>query len=320
MKEKIFSLQPPLGEPVDLYKNVWEGGTFRETLSIVGGLQGDQLNGLYIASQLCRFLQRVEEGREQGYRITGRIQLFPLVNMQAVQSGSRLWPYDNLDPDMAFPGNAKGETTERLCDTIYKHTAGSEYGLLLHNDDYEQFPHVQIYRADRALCNLARGFGLKTVRELKTMPCQQLKLISHWRDGGVRALLLTGGKNNSIDPTLCDTLFLSVINFMLATGVLSHSERKERKQEIDFYGPENECAVMSSHAGLFLPRVRIGDTLKEGQKLGELRDIYSGETIAEPVAPKNGVLVTLRNHPVVYEREPLATLLTEKKTNWYWPF
>ncbi|OGW22856.1 MAG: hypothetical protein A3K09_03415 [Nitrospinae bacterium RIFCSPLOWO2_12_FULL_47_7] len=320
MKEKIFSLQPPLGEPVHLYKNVWTGGSFRETLSIVGGLQGDQLNGLYIASQLSRFLQRVEEGGEPGYSITGKIQLFPLVNMLAVQSGSRLWHYDNLDTDMAFPGNPKGEVIERLCDTIYKHTAESEYGLLLYADDYEQFPHIQIQRANRSLRDMARGFGLKIVREIDLFPCRKLKLIHHWQDNGVRALLLTGGKNNSIDYPLCDNLFLSVVNFMLTMGVLSHRERKEREHQVDFYTQRDECVVVSAHAGLFLPSVRVGDLLKEGQKIGELRDIYSGETIVKLTAPKNGFLVTLRNHPVVYEREPLATLLTEPKPRWHWPF
>lgn len=315
MKEIIFTLQPPLGKPVHLYKNVWEGGMLRETFNVVGGLQGDQLNGLYIASQLSRFLQGVEEGRESGYKITGKIQVFPLANMQAMQSGTRLWGLDNLDLDRAFPGNRTGDISERLCHAIHQHTTNSDYGVIVHNDFYEHHPHAQFI--DKSARALAQSTGLGIAREITAPP---LQLLHQWVEHGVKALLLTGGKNNEINTSQCQVLIGSCINLMLATGVLSLGERKKPKHEIQYYKAENECAIVSAHAGLFIPRVKVGEMLKQGQIIGEVRDIHGGETLAEPSAPKDGFLVSLRNHPVIFGREPLAILLTENDRPWYRPF
>jgi predicted deacylase len=106
---------------------------------------------------------------------------------------------------------------------------------------------------------------------------------------------------------------------MVHTGVLSTTRKNNVKTQLQVYPPAGQCQVISSQAGLFIPEVPVGSFLKQGQKLGELRGIYSGETLEEYSAPKDGYLVTLRQYPVIYEKESIATLLTEKKPG-FWPF
>ena len=59
MNETILSIQTPMGGSLALFKNVWEGNAVFETLSIVTGLHGDQVNGLHISARLTRFLEGV---------------------------------------------------------------------------------------------------------------------------------------------------------------------------------------------------------------------------------------------------------------------
>ena len=110
MKEKILTLPSPFGSDLELYKNIW--GKSDEPLSIVSGLQGDHLNGLFLNSHLTQFLDSIVEGLDPNYTLTGQVQTFPVVNANAVRSGSRLWPFDGMDMDLAFPGNPDGETAE----------------------------------------------------------------------------------------------------------------------------------------------------------------------------------------------------------------
>ena len=82
MKEKILSLPSPFGGNLEIYKNIW--GTSTEPLSIVSGLQGDHLNGLFLNSRLTQFLDSVAEGIDPHYKLTGQVQTFPLVNANAL--------------------------------------------------------------------------------------------------------------------------------------------------------------------------------------------------------------------------------------------
>ena len=47
--------------------------------------------------------------------------------------------------------------------------------------------------------------------------------------------------------------------------------------------------------------------------------MYSGAVLESPLAPSDGYLVTLRDHPVVYQKEVLAVLLRKQKFS-LWPF
>ena len=148
MKEKILTLPTPYGGNLELYKNVW--GKPGESLSIVSGLQGDHLNGLFLNSQLTQFLDRVCEGLDPHYTLTGQVQTFPVVNINAVQSGTRLWPLDGMDMNLAFPGNSQGETTEAIASMILQHTKDSFWGLILNSapPHYENAPHIQTYKSN----------------------------------------------------------------------------------------------------------------------------------------------------------------------------
>ena len=65
--------------------------------------------------------------------------------------------------------------------------------------------------------------------------------------------------------------------------------------------------------------VQSGSKIKKGQKIGEIVDMYSGAVLESPLAPSDGYLVTLRDHPVVYQKEVLAVLLRKQKFS-LWPF
>ena len=112
MNETILSIQTPTGGSFTLFKNVWNGKAVFETLSIVTGLHGDHLNGIHICARLARFLEGVAEKHKNSYRLLGKIQLFPAVNVPALESGLRIWPFDGVDMDLAFPGNDAGDPTE----------------------------------------------------------------------------------------------------------------------------------------------------------------------------------------------------------------
>ena len=321
MKEKILRLPNPFGGDLELYKNTW--GKSGEPLSIVSGLQGDHLNGMFLNSHLTQFLDSIVEGLDPHYTLTGQVQTFPVVNANAVQSGSRLWPLDEMNMDLAFPGNPDGETAEAIASTIWQHTKDSFWGIILQSapPHYEDAPHIQTYKPDGRVKKMYRDLQIETVRRQKESSIQKVNLFHQWQD--ISSVILSAGSPRTINLQQCETLFQSILNFMKAEGILKDHRNKisEHKTKTRIYQSDEEIAVRTRTAGMFLKEVKVGNHLKQGQIIGEIRDIYSGKRLEEITASEDGLLITLRQYPIVYEKEPMAIILTAKKS-WreYLPF
>ena len=314
MKEKILTLPNPFGGDLKLYKNTW--GKSGEPLSIVSGLQGDHLNGMFLNSHLTQFLDSIVEGLDPHYTLTGQVQTFPVVNANAVQSGSRLWPLDGVNMDLAFPGNPDGETAEAIASTIWQHTKDSFWGIILQSapPHYEDAPHIQTYKPDGRVKKMYRDLQIETVRRQKESSTQKVNLFHQWQD--ISSVILSSGAPRTINLKQCETLFQSILNFMKAEGILKdhHNKKSEHKTKTRIYQSDEEIAVRTTTAGMFLKEIKVGSHLKQGQKIGEVRDIYSGKRLEEITAPENGLLITLRQYPIVYQKEPMAIILTAKKS------
>ena len=68
---------------------------------------------------------------------------------------------------------------------------------------------------------------------------------------------------------------------MKAEGILkAHRNKKpENKIKTRVYYPDEEVLVRTSAPGMFLKKVKVGNFLKKGQKIGEVHDIYSGKIL-----------------------------------------
>jgi predicted deacylase len=322
MKEVLLSIPSPFGPPITLYKNSWEGNKSPDNiLSIVSGLHGDQVNGIYINSLLTRFLDRVVEGSEPDYNLKGKVQIFPVVNILAAQSGSRVWSFDDLDIDLAFPGNDKGEVTERIARAIFTHTSDSTHAVILKTADhlYEDAAHIQMVDPDRPTKKMAESLGLDIARKLPESTTFQLSLFGHWRENDIPCLMVSAGKSQTLDKSLCDSLFTDLVDMMAHIGVLSTDKTKKEITKLQIHPANAEQIIISSHAGLFVAEVAVGSFLQKGQKLGEMKCVETGETLEKYAAPVDGYLVTLRHYPLTFEKESIATVLIDKKPG-FWPF
>jgi predicted deacylase len=322
VKELLLSIPTPFGPAITLYKNSWEGSKSSDNvLSIVSGLHGDQVNGIYISSLLTRFLDRVAGGLEPDYKLKGNVRVFPVVNIGAAQSASPIWSFDDLDYDLAFPGNDKGEVAERIARAILTHTADSTHGVILKTADlhYEDAAHSQLVDPVRLTKKMAQSLGFDIARKLPESTTFQLSLFGHWLENDTPALTISAGKPRTLDRSLCDSVFSGLVKLMVVTGVLSSDGTEKEIVKQPLYEASAECPVYSTHAGLFVTDVAVGVFLKKGQNIGRMLSIETGEVLEEYAAPLDGYLVTLRHYPLIFEKESIATLLADKKPG-FWPF
>ena len=137
---------------------------------------------------------------------------------------------------------------------------------------------------------------------------------------GLDAFILSAGRPQVLDEVFVTHLFEGVLNFMIRTGFLETDRSSAQGGALVLYPTQNEVTVLTKEAGLFVPQTCVGTRLASGQTVGTVHDLFNGNTLETVLAPVEGFLVTLRTHPMVHEKEPVAVLLSDKKSKWFWPF
>ncbi len=321
MKRKLLSIPSPLGPDTEFYQFEWSGPNPEETLSIVGGLHGDNFNAIEISSRLISFLDQIECNPESPYKIREKIQLFPTVNPSALQTGTSVWPSDGLDADMSFPGNDAGEPEERYARAVYEATFDSTYGILLGSEarHFESHPHLQCMSLRRIEKKMARATPFSLLRKIKTPPSFKARFFHHWAERQTPALIFCGGERGRISTAYCDLAFQALVDLLVALEILTHSPHSANKRETLIFSKQCETIVSSKQPGLFIPTVKPGAQLEKDQVIGNVRHPYTGETLENIVASTGGLLVSLRKFPLVYEGDQVAVLLSPPKLR-FWPF
>ena len=131
-------------------------------------------------------------------------------------------------------------------------------------------------------------------------------------------VILSAGKSDHLDISLCETILPGLINSLLWTRVLGNDRKKPIKYQLRFNRQDKERFISSHAGGFFLPIVKLGSEIKKGQKIGDIVDIHSNTILESILADSSGYLVTLRNHSIIYQREVLAVLLGKPKLR-FWP-
>jgi uncharacterized protein len=320
VKELILSIQSPFGPPTELFQFTWKGDQPKNTISIVSGIQGNHLNGIYLCSRLVRFLNSVELGNEPGYYLKGLIKIIPTTNTPAIQEGKGLWSFHELDMNLSFPGSDQGEITEQIAATVCRQTKDSQFGIILQSADihYDDDPHLRCLNPDGLAKNFARSLGTKFSREPIVSSNFKLGLYDQWADQMITSVILSLGKPSYLDVDLCETVLPGLINSLLWTEILGHDQKKPIKHQLRFNKRDHELFILSHAGGFFLPAVKLGSEIKKGKLIGNIFDIHSNTLLESITANSNGYLVSLRDNPIVYQRELLAILLKDPKFR-FWP-
>jgi predicted deacylase len=62
-------------------------------------------------------------------------------------------------------------------------------------------------------------------------------------------------------------------------------------------------------SGLFVPSVEHWQSVKKGERLGDIVSPFHGKVLSEIRSPVDGLLFTLREYPLVYEGSLMARIM-----------
>ena len=281
-------------------------------VALVAGLHGDELNGVFVLSRLASFLRRIADRQRPGSELRGRVIVVPAVNVLGVNVRQRNWPFDGSDVNRMFPGYAGGETTQRIADAVLRLTLAARWRIDLHssNADFEEVPQVRLYQPSDEEREAARWLGLPAIVERPESATYSATLVSAWRTQGGRGLAIQAGHAGSIQSGHCERLFRALLDFLEAEGVLYGVRLAESEDAVHHFGPRQAFPVISEHAGWFVSRLKVGQWLRAGDRVGYVYDGFSGEQRAEAKTPVAGLLSGIRRQPLLCEGDLLARILT----------
>lgn len=304
MIEEVVSIELPVHEKWTVHKNrlAPEGYTGKEKrLSIVTGIHGDELDGQYICYEVTR---RINNNPE---KLHGIVDIYPDLNPLGLDIGSRGIPMFELDMNRSFPGDNNGAVAEYVAAGVIDNIIGSDFCLDIHSSNIfiKEMPQARLTEENRAkLLPYAKIINTDFVWIYSSKTVLDATLAYSLNNMDVPTLAIEMGVGNRINREYCDQLIEGTFNLMIELGIWEGEQISVRKPIISTEGQVEFIRACSS--GVFVADVKNLGAISMGTHIGDIIEPLTGKIVQRIESPVDGIIFTLREHPVVYKGALLA--------------
>ena len=212
MREQIiYSMKAPYRE--DFRIKGYSFGKGMKSACILGPIRGNEIQQMYICSQLVKALRELERN---GCIINNKeIMVVPCINYYSMNVGRKFWPVDNTDINRMFPGSDYESTSSRIADGLLKTIRDYSYGIQFASFylNGEFVPHVRMMETGYQNTSLANLFGLPYVVVRKPQPIDKKTLNYNWQNEMTAAFSVYTNSNDHIDEKSAKQAVAAVLRF-----------------------------------------------------------------------------------------------------------
>ena len=305
IKDIIFSLKSPYRD--ELKVTGYRFGKGEKAACIIGAIRGNEIQQLYICSQLVDSLRKLEE---KGHiSKNNEILIIPSVNNYAMNIGKRFWALDNTDINRMFPGYTQGETTQRIAAGVFEKVQGYTYGIQFASfympGDF--IPHVRMMETGYQSPSLANLFGLQYVLIRKPTPSDTATLNYNWQMGSTNAFSVYTNSTDKIDEKSAKHAVVAVLRFLTRMGIIKYNCHNGYISSV--INEEILKSVISETSGIYRRLKNPGDSVERGEILGEVLDPYEGKAISQIISSTDGIIFFVHTSPLVMENEVVYKII-----------
>lgn len=216
IKENIYEIKSIYRD--DLRVTGYKFGSGDKAACIIGAMRGNEIQQLYSCSQLIRELEVLE--KNGSIAKNKEILVIPSINHYSMNIGKHFWSVDNSDINRTYPGNAEGETTQRIAAGIFEKIQGYNYGIQFASfymrGDFA--PHIRMMATGHQNIGLANLFGLPFVVLRTPKPYDTTTLNYNWQFSGTNAFSIYTNQTTEIDEQSAKQASRSIIRFFDSYG------------------------------------------------------------------------------------------------------
>lgn len=304
-KEIIFDLQSPYRN--DLQIKGYTFGKGNPSVCVVGPMRGNEIQQLYICSQLIQALIGLE--KKGAISKNHKILVIPSINHFAMNIGKRFWALDNTDINRMFPGVETGETTQRIASGVFEKVKGYTYGIQFASfympGDF--IPHIRMMRTGHHNSSLATLFGLKYVLVRDPKPFDQTTLNYNWQFSNTQAFSLYTNETDKIDELSAQEAVTSILRFLSRMGIIKYRTHSGYISSI--LEEEHLITVQTPVSGIFRSKIKPGDEVNYQDVMAEIIHPYEGNVLTQILSPTNGVIFFAHSTPLAMENQVMFELI-----------
>lgn len=306
-KEVLYTIKSPYREPLDVIG--FRFGSGKKTLALVGAMRGNEIQQMYVCSQIIQELKKLERNGELAP--DNEILIIPCVNYYSMNIGKRFWTMDSTDINRMFPGYDLGETTQRIADGVFKQIEGFEYGIQLASFYQEGnfLPHIKMMETGIFEPELMKLFGMQFGIIRTPRPYDTTTLNYNWQIWDTKAFSMYTNATDTIDTVSSHEAVMAVMRFMANTGIMTRKVHSGYSTEII---SENDISqIQTNAAGVFTPCVKTGEYVEENNLLARITDPLDGELVSEIRSDKTGTVFFVYDRPLINEQTVCFKLIKD---------
>lgn len=276
--------------PVHVYRSEQDG----PVLLLTGGLHGDELNGIEIVRRMV-FKDMLMPDK-------GSVIALPLVNVYGFIQNVRGLP-DGKDINRSFPGIKGGSLARLLAHTLMNEIIPQiDYGIDFHTGGAARanYPQVRCTLDVDKNRELAEAFAPPFVVNSSLIE-KSFRKAAHKK--GKHILVFETGESTRFDEFGIQEGINGTLRLMQYLGM--KEDAPEAEHETEFF--KKTTWVRAKYAGLFQPKIKLGDKVNKRQVLGHITDPYGNERF-KSVCPQDGRIIGLNYAPVVHKGDALLHL------------
>lgn len=238
---------------------VFHGNKPGPRLCLTAAIHGDEINGVEIIRRVLNDLRPAE--------LSGTVIAVPIVNYLGYARGSRYLP-DRRDLNRFFPGSRSGSAASRIAHSFFHDIAKHCHAIVdFHTGSFDRSNLPQV-RGDLRLpvvLEFTRGFGATAVLH---SPGSRGMLRKAASDIGIPAVTFEVGSPMRLETSEID-VGVQAMHTLLHNMGMTRSFRMWSEPQATFYAAK---WVRADAGGMLFTSVKLGDRVREGQRLGKVVD------------------------------------------------
>ncbi|WP_440998862.1 succinylglutamate desuccinylase/aspartoacylase family protein [Fodinibius sp. SL11] len=282
---------------IDLPVHVFRSKEDGPTLLLTGGLHGDELNGIEIVRRMI--------AKDLLMPQKGSVIALPLVNVYGFIQNVRGLP-DGKDINRSFPGVKGGSLARLLAHTLMNEIVPKiDYGIDFHTGGAARsnYPQIRCTLDVEKNKELAEAFEAPFIVHSSLIE-KSFRKAAHKK--GKHILVYESGESTRFYEFGIQEGINGTMRLMKYLGMKDEAPESQKNTEIY----RKTTWVRAKYAGLFRPKISLGDEVKKRQVLGHVTDPYGNEQF-KFTCPHEGRVIGLNYAPVVHKGDALLHLAYE---------